>query len=171
MKNAVDSGECHVITATTIIDKERAAQVHFQCPFQISSYGFIRNTLDPHIIVNTVKDLNRVGLTVGISTGTFYETFIPEISAATIIKSPTGTQALLKLAAQGKIHAIIADINDLISFKRNPANNCSDCHVRSFGSTVEMASFTTKNIVSSNAPSVGVAFGVLFFIKIIYNKL
>ncbi|KAL9654419.1 hypothetical protein ABK040_010445 [Willaertia magna] len=163
MKNAVDSGECQVITATTIIDNDRASQIHFQCPFESSSYGFLRSTLDPHIIINTVKDLNRTGITVGISAGTFYESFIPQIKAATIVRSGSGTQALLKLVSQGKVHAVLGDINDLISFQRNFTNNCTACNTRGFGTTVEMASFTTKNIAFSSASSL-VVFSSLFLI-------
>ncbi|KAL9654422.1 hypothetical protein ABK040_010447 [Willaertia magna] len=161
IKNAVDSGECQVCVATTIIESERASQVHFQCPYESSSYGFLRSTLDPHIVVNNVKDLNRTGVIVGISGGSFYESFIPQISSATILTSG-GTQDLLQLVSQGKVHAVLGDINDLIAFKRKPTNNCTKCNVRGFGTTVEMASFTTKNIIASSASPL--SFGALFMV-------
>ncbi|KAL9654403.1 hypothetical protein ABK040_010430 [Willaertia magna] len=162
VKNAVDSGECQVCVASTVKETSRESEVHFQCPYESSSNGFLRSNLDPQIVVNNFKDLNKTGLIVAISAGSIYLSFVPEISAATIVTAP-GTQGVLQLAAQGKAHAVLGDINDLMTFKRNSINNCTKCNVRGFGTTVEMASFTTMNIIQSSASSL-VFKGFLFLI-------
>ncbi|KAL9654417.1 hypothetical protein ABK040_010443 [Willaertia magna] len=157
LKNAVDTGECQVSVASTAIDSSRDSQIHFQCPYASSTNGFLRTTLDPQITVNNLNDLNRTGLLVGVATGTFYESFIPQISAATIVGAST-TQNVLRLITQGKVHAVLGDINDLITFQKISTNNCTDCNVRGIGGTVEMASFTSGYIVASSATSLVVSF-------------
>ncbi|KAL9642878.1 hypothetical protein ABK040_010574 [Willaertia magna] len=152
LKEAVESGECHISSATTIIDDTRSAQVHFQWPYASSSYGFLRSGLDPNIKIQNIHDLNRTGLIIGIAAGSYFENFIPLISEATIVRDTGGTSGVLKLVNLKTVHAILADMADLIGWLRVSSNNCTTCFVRGFGSTTELASFTTINIIkSSNA--------------------
>ncbi|KAL9654415.1 hypothetical protein ABK040_010442 [Willaertia magna] len=153
--NAVNSGECQVITATTIIDSTRSAQVHFQWPFETSSYGFLRSNLDPEIIVNNVQDLNKTGIIIGTAGGSFYESFLlKQVSAAKAVIVNTGSQGALQLVKEKKIHAVLGDINDLLTWSRNKTNGCTTgCFVKGFGDPVTMASFTTKNILKISSAS------------------
>ncbi|KAL9654424.1 hypothetical protein ABK040_010448 [Willaertia magna] len=153
LKNAVDSGDCHVAVATTIIDNIRSPKVRFQCPYESSSQGFLRSNLDSHITINNFNDLNRTDIVVGVSSGTFYENFIPQISAATIVRDSSGTQGVFKLVNENKVHAVLADINDLIFWLRNGTTNCTDCFVKGFGQPVYMASFTTKKVLKTSEAS------------------
>ena len=148
MKDAVDSGVCHVSVADTTITDARRKLVNFQtCSYGSTSFAFLRNTLDnTTITTNSVTDLNRTDVTIAVYGGTSYETYVDTyLSAAKKIATDYDNQFILFNSKQ--VHAIVGDAIDLYTYRTS--GSCQDnCYVRAFGDPSFFSTFTTLSITS-----------------------
>ncbi|KAG2378551.1 hypothetical protein C9374_008190 [Naegleria lovaniensis] len=168
VKNAVDSGECDVITTNVQTLEDRKKQVHFQCHWGTTSQAFLRSELDSSLNLKTLADLNKTNIIVGAYAGTTYEAVVKNnLQAAQYVPFTTADIQYQKVLKK-EVHAVIGDaVTFLVWVNANKAN-CSTCSVNFYGQPYGFSTFTTNNITSLGIPMMSQVSFVGNFIAVVF---
>ncbi|KAG2381584.1 hypothetical protein C9374_005968 [Naegleria lovaniensis] len=155
MKFAVESGQCDVAVADTTYTEERATKVKFSaCPYGVTMNAFLRTDLDNTTLtgINELKHLNHSGINVTYYEGSVFETIAQEnLQAAT--KFPTNYDNQYTLIRQRKVHAVIGDALDQVTWLENNKKECVGCYIRTFGLGGKFGVFTEATNRTSGSNS------------------
>lgn len=156
LKQAANFGDCNVIIASNNYDLVRASQVHFQCMYGSSGYGYLRTGLDlGTVIINSDKDINNTNVSVGTFTGTIYDTYVTNnFQAAKITRKNAGWVDVFQMVVENKIHIMVAEATDLRNWLSKNQYRCANCTTKIMGIPFSYSSFVTKNIIKSASSTI-----------------
>ena len=149
MQDALDSGKCDIVTSDIIYTKERAARVNYHCPYETSSWAFLRSGLNGSLYT-TAQALNDSNVIIVVYGGTYFESVArAQFPAAKILTVNGGYDETYVYIMEQRAHATIADAVDLDAWIFIHKSNCSSCYVGLFGEAYMIGSITTRNYNST----------------------